>query len=83
MAQNRLEMKVPSILPADRYERGGVMIKSNLPLFRHIFKDLMVAARASPIAELSIGSYQMEAGMKNWQRALNEWILIYGLDRDR
>jgi hypothetical protein len=79
---------------ADRYERGSVMITSNLPFskWEQIFKDPMVTAAAidrlvhhSVILELNIESYRMEEAMKNKrknlitrQRALNEWILGNG-----
>ena len=60
-------------LLADRYERGSVMITSNLPFskWEQIFKDPMVTAAAidrlvhhSVILELNIESYRMEAAKK-------------------
>jgi len=74
--QDRSEMEVLFTLLADRYERGSVMITSNLPFskWEHIFKDPMVTAAAidrlvhhSVILELNIPSYRMaEAkGKKN------------------
>ena len=66
-------MEVLFTLLADRYERGSVMITSNLPFSRweQIFKDPMVTAAAidrlvhhSVILELNIESYRMEAAMK-------------------
>ena len=54
---------------ADRYERGSLMITSNLPFskWEHIFKDPMTTAAAidrlvhhSVIFELNIDSYRME-----------------------
>ena len=71
--QNREEMEVLFILLADRYERGSVMITSNLPFskWEQIFKDPMVTAAAidrlvhhSVILELNIESYRMEAAKK-------------------
>jgi len=74
--QDRSEMEVLFTLLADRYERGSVMITSNLPFskWERIFKDPMVTAAAidrlvhhSVILELNIESYRMaEAkGKKN------------------
>jgi DNA replication protein DnaC len=66
-------MEVLFTLLADRYERGSVMITSNLPFSRweQIFKDPMVTAAAidrlvhhSVILELNIESYRMEAAKK-------------------
>ena len=67
--QNREEMEVLFTLLAERYERGSVMISSNLPFskWEAIFKDPMVAAAAidrlvhhSVIIELNLQSYRME-----------------------
>ncbi|MEE4601858.1 MAG: ATP-binding protein [Desulfobacteraceae bacterium] len=46
--QSRQQMQVLFTLMADRYERGSVMISSNLPLFRwkQIFKDPMATVAA-------------------------------------
>jgi len=46
--QNREEMEVLFILLAERYERGTLMITSNLPFsqWEHIFKDPMTTAAA-------------------------------------
>ncbi len=72
--QDRSEMEVLFTLLADRYERGSVMITSNLPFSRweQIFKDPMVTAAAidrlvhhSVILELNIESYRMEVAKKN------------------
>jgi len=72
--QDRSEMEVLFTLLADRYERGSVMITSNLPFskWEQIFKDPMVTAAAidrlvhhSVILELNIESYRMEAAKKN------------------
>ncbi len=74
MQQDRSEMEVLFTLLADRYERGSVMITSNLPFskWEQIFKDPMVTAAAidrlvhhSVILELNIESYRMEAAKKN------------------
>ena len=67
--QDRSEMEVLFTLLAERYERGSVMITSNLPFskWEQIFKDQMVTAAAidrlvhhSVILELNISSYRME-----------------------
>jgi DNA replication protein DnaC len=72
--QSRQEMEVLFTLLADRYERGSVMITSNLPFskWEQIFKDPMVTAAAidrlvhhSVILELNIESYRMEVAKKN------------------
>ena len=67
--QSREEMEVLFTLLAERYERGSVLITSNLP-FSHweaIFKDPMTTAAAidrlvhhSVILELNLPSYRME-----------------------
>ena len=67
--QNREEMEVLFTLFADRYERGSVMITSNLPFSKWelIFKDPMTTAAAidrlvhhSIILELNLTSYRLE-----------------------
>ena len=67
--QNREEMEVLFILLADRYERGSLLITSNLPFskWERIFKDPMTAAAAidrlvhhSIILELNLPSYRLE-----------------------
>ncbi len=67
--QNREEMEVLFILLADRYERGSLMVTSNLPFskWERIFKDPMTAAAAidrlvhhSIILELNLPSYRLE-----------------------
>ncbi len=67
--QNREEMEVLFILLADRYERGSLMITSNLPFskWERIFKDPMTTAAAidrlvhhSIILELNLPSYRLE-----------------------
>ena len=71
--QSRQEMEVLFTFLADRYERGSLMITSNLPFSRweQIFKDSMTAAAAidrlvhhSVILELNIASYRMEHAKK-------------------
>ena len=70
---SRQEMEVLFTLLADRYERGSLMITSNLPFskWEQIFKDPMTAAAAidrlvhhSVILELNIESYRMEVARK-------------------
>ena len=72
--QNREEMEVLFILLADRYERGSLMITSNLPFskWERIFKDPMTAAAAidrlvhhSIILELNLLSYRLEQSRGN------------------
>jgi DNA replication protein DnaC len=67
--QNREEMEVLFTLLAERYERGSVMITSNLPFskWESIFKDPMTTAAAidrlvhhSVILELNLPSYRLE-----------------------
>src|SRR3974377_387025 len=67
--QSREEMEVLFTLLAERYERGSVLITSNLPFskWEAIFKDPMTTASAidrlvhhSVILELNIASYRME-----------------------
>jgi len=72
--QNREEMEVLFTLLADRYERGSVMLTSNLPFsqWEKIFKDPMTTAAAidrlvhhSIILELNVPSYRLEQSKKN------------------
>jgi DNA replication protein DnaC len=67
--QSREEMEVLFTLLAERYERGSVMITSNLPFskWESIFKDPMTTAAAidrlvhhSVILELNVASYRLE-----------------------
>jgi DNA replication protein DnaC len=76
--QDRTEMEVLFSLLAERYERGSVLISSNLPFskWEAIFKDPMTTAAAidrlihhSVILELNIPSYRMEQAKKNQKRA--------------
>jgi len=71
--QGREEMEVLFTLLAERYERGSVMITSNLPFSKWelIFKDAMTTAAAidrlvhhSVILELNVSSYRAEQAKK-------------------
>jgi DNA replication protein DnaC len=71
--QNREEMEVLFTLLAYRYERGSVLITSNLPFSKWevIFKDPMTTAAAidrlvhhSVILELNVPSYRAEQARK-------------------
>ena len=71
--QSREEMEVLFTLLAERYERGSVMITSNLPFsgWEVIFKDPMTTAAAidrlvhhSVILELNVQSYRLSASQK-------------------
>jgi len=68
--QSREEMEVLFTLLAERYEKGSILISSNLPFskWESIFKDPMVTAAAidrlvhhSVILELNVPSYRMDA----------------------
>lgn len=74
--QEREEMEVLFTLLAERYERGSVMITSNLPFskWEKIFKDPMTTAAAidrlihhSIILELNLRSYRMEQAKQSQQ----------------
>jgi DNA replication protein DnaC len=74
--QSREEMEVLFTLLAERYERGSVLVTSNLPFsqWEQIFKDPMTTAAAidrlvhhSVIVELSGPSYRAEAAKKSRQ----------------
>jgi DNA replication protein DnaC len=76
--QSREEMEVLFTLLAERYERGSVMLTSNLPFskWEEIFKDPMTTAAAidrlvhhSIILELNIPSYRMEQAQKERESA--------------
>lgn len=76
--QDRDEMEVLFTLLAERYERGSVMLTSNLPFskWERIFKDPMTTAAAidrlvhhSIILELNVQSYRLEHSKKNRARA--------------
>ena len=71
--QSREEMEVLFLLLAERYERGSVLLSSNLPFsaWEAIFKDPMTTAAAidrlvhhSVILELNIPSYRAEQARK-------------------
>ena len=70
---DREEMEVLFTLLAERYERGSILLTSNLPFskWERIFKDPMTTAAAidrlvhhSVILELNIDSYRMEAAKR-------------------
>lgn len=70
---SRDEMEVLFTLFAERYERGSVMLTSNLPFskWEQIFKDPMTTAAAidrlvhhSVILELNVASYRLETAKK-------------------
>ena len=72
--QTREEMEVVFTLLAERYERGSVLLTSNLPFskWEGIFKDPMTTAAAidrlvhhSIIIELNIPSYRLEQAKNN------------------
>src|SRR4051812_31716468 len=74
--QTREEMEVVFTLLAERYERGSVLLTSNLPFskWEGIFKDPMTTAAAidrlvhhSVILELNIPSYRLEHAKTNVQ----------------
>lgn len=76
--QNREEMEVLFTLLAERYERGSVLLTSNLPFskWEQIFKDPMTTAAAidrlvhhSVILELNIPSYRLEQAKKAKEQA--------------
>jgi DNA replication protein DnaC len=75
--QDRNEMEVLFALLADRYEKGSLMITSNLPFSKWevIFKDPMTTAAAidrlihhSTIVELNLPSYRLQAAKRGVQR---------------
>ena len=66
-------MEVVFTLLAERYERGSVLMTSNLPFskWEQIFKDPMTAAAAidrlvhhSVLVEMNVASYRMEKAKK-------------------
>jgi DNA replication protein DnaC len=74
--QTREEMEVVFTLLAERYERGSVLLTSNLPFskWEGIFKDPMTTAAAidrlvhhSVIVELNVPSYRLEQARNNVQ----------------
>jgi DNA replication protein DnaC len=79
--QSREEMEVLFTLLAERYERGSVLLTSNLPFskWETIFKDAMTTAAAidrlvhhSVIVELNIPSYRLEQATKAKELAPSE-----------
>jgi DNA replication protein DnaC len=75
---SREEMEVLFVLLAERYERGSVILTSNLPFsgWESIFKDPMTTAAAidrlvhhSVILELNVASYRAEQAKKSLQSA--------------
>jgi DNA replication protein DnaC len=79
--QSREEMEVLFTLLAERYERGSVLITSNLPFSKWelIFKDAMTTAAAidrlvhhSVILELNLPSYRVEQAQKSRPAAVGE-----------
>ncbi len=76
--QSREEMEVLFTLLADRYERGSVMLTSNLPFSKWevIFKDPMTTAAAidrlvhhSVILELNLPSYRLATAKQGKEQA--------------
>jgi DNA replication protein DnaC len=76
--QSREEMEVLFSFLADRYERGSVMLTSNLPFSKWevIFKDPMTTAAAidrlvhhSVILELNLPSYRLEQSKQSGKSA--------------
>src|SRR5438552_12921719 len=76
LQESRDDMEVVFTLLAERYERGSVLMTSNLPFskWESIFKDAMMTAAAidrlvhhSVIIELNITSYRAEEAKKNQQ----------------
>jgi DNA replication protein DnaC len=78
--QSREEMEVLFTLLAERYERGSILLTSNLPFsqWEQIFKNPMTTAAAidrlvhhSVIIELNISSYRLETA-KNTRKTSTE-----------
>jgi DNA replication protein DnaC len=74
LQESRDDMEVVFTLLAERYERGSVLMTSNLAFskWEAIFKDAMMTAAAidrlvhhSVIIELNIPSYRVEHALKN------------------
>jgi len=83
---NREEMEVLFTLLADRYERGSVMLTSNLPFskWEQIFKDPMTTAAAidrlvhhSVILELNLKSYRLA---ERWSRKNGHSLKCFSVD---
>ena len=84
--QSREEMEVLFVLLAQRYERGSVMLTSNLSFsqWEHIFKNPMTTAAAidrlvhhSVILELNLPSYRLE--VSNEQRTIEKSVSRTGV----
>lgn len=82
--QSREEMEVLFTLLAERYERGSVMLTSNLPFskWEQIFKDSMTTAAAidrlvhhSIILELNVPSYRLEKAKRQDKESSQDKIL--------
>jgi hypothetical protein len=80
-------MEVVFTLLAERYERGSVLLTSNLPFskWEGIFKDPMTTAAAidrlvhhSIIVELNIPSYRLEQARNNVQSLGDDLTLAPG-----
>ncbi len=89
--QDREEMEVLFTLLAERYERGSIMLTSNLPFskWEKIFKDPMVTAAAIDrlvhhcvILELNIPSYRMEKAKKSKKRKEVEEVFSQVLNNE-
>jgi DNA replication protein DnaC len=79
--QSREAMEVLFTFLAERYERGSVLLTSNLPFskWEQIFKDPMTIAAAidrlvhhSVIVELNIRSYRLEVAEQSVQSATSQ-----------
>jgi DNA replication protein DnaC len=79
--QSREEMEVLFTLLAERYERGSVLLTSNLAFSKwdQIFKDAMTTAAAidrlvhhSVIIELNVPSYRIEAARQSKSTGLSQ-----------
>jgi DNA replication protein DnaC len=79
--QNREEMEVLFTFLAERYERGSVLLTSNLPFskWEQIFRDPMTTAAAidrlvhhSVIVELNLPSYRAEQAKKGKEKRNGE-----------
>jgi len=79
--QSREEMEVLFTLFAERYERGSVLLSSNLPFskWEAIFKDPMTTAAAidrlvhhSVILELNTKSFRLEEALQSTQQATDD-----------
>jgi len=79
--QNREEMEVLFTFFAERYERGSVLLTSNLPFskWEQIFRDPMTTAAAidrlvhhSVVMELNLPSYRAEQARKGKEKPTGE-----------